>query len=239
VGHRTVNFFAWVALASAGLLGYVALERADMSPTPGTGRAATVGAYAAGSDEYRFLTTHNGRPATWRCDQTIDVAVRRGGVGDDVIADLTAAMDTLSSVSRFSFRYVGETDVVPDRRFDSWRTSRVDADVVVAFVERSESDLLAGHAAANGGGDWRADGGVPYYTSGSVVVDAAKLGDYQPGAGFMSRQALFTHELAHVLNLSHIEHPESVLTSKISDSYGRLGAGDIAGLNHLSALACG
>ena len=66
-----------------------------------------------------------------------------------------------------------------------------------------------------------------------------RLSDYRPGSGYLSRQALFTHELLHALGLDHVEnHPRSILNEKISQSIGTIGPGDIAGMAALGELAC-
>lgn len=226
-----------LAVLSCGVGVYGVVTQTDMHQ--GSGRAAAVAASIGGDASYQFLTGHAGTFATWECDQVLDVAVRRGGVSEGVIDDLLVALDTVSETSRVRFQYVGDTLVVPDAQFDTWRAERVDADVVVAFVERDETDLLAAGAAGNGGSWWHSDGKQVRYRSGSVVISIDDLDDFVPGGGYLSRQALFIHELLHVLNLGHTESADSIMTSDLRNSYGMIGAGDLAGLAHLSALACG
>jgi hypothetical protein len=195
---------------------------------------------ATSDTPYAFLTDHRGTPAAWDCSRPIEVAVRRHGVDDAVLDDVFAAMDLIAEHSQFEFRFVGFTDAVPDSTFDDWWSTAVPAaPVVVAFVDAGESDLLGGKASANGGGDWSLNGGRPQYTSGSVLVDVEKLRVFSAGSGFKSRQGLFAHELLHVLNLAHVEDPNSLMAKHLDHSFGQIGPGDIAGLAHLGRLGCG
>jgi len=112
--------------------------------------------------------------------------------------------------------------------------------LLFAFVRQGQSDLLPSLAAAAGGGVWQHDSkqNRPITKIGYVLVDINRLSDYQPGSGYLSREALFTHELLHSVGLDHVNDPSSLLNTKISQSFGTIGSGDIAGLKALGDLAC-
>ena len=78
----------------------------------------------------------------------------------------------------------------------------------------------------------------PVISVGYVMVDVERLSDYRLGSGYLSRQALFTHELLHAIGLDHVNDPRSILREKISQSIGTIGPGDIAGMAALGELAC-
>jgi len=137
---------------------------------------------------------------------------------------------------------MGQTTAVPSMQWsEEWDTYAPAARVVVSFGDATDTDLFEPGAAAMGGlFARRTPIGEPRAFAGFVYVHTAHLGDYQPGRGYLSRVALFTHELLHVLGLGHVHpsHADSILTPSLSDSYGRLGPGDIAGLGRLAEIGC-
>jgi hypothetical protein len=56
----------------------------------------------------------------------------------------------------------------------------------------------------------------------------------------MSRGALLTHELLHVLGLDHVHRSkwDSVMNPWLSYSWGKIGPGDLEGLERLAAIGC-
>ncbi len=148
----------------------------------------------------------------------------------------------LNDRSLFRLYLMGQTTVVPSTQWaKDWDRHVPAARVVISFGDATDTDLFEPGAAAVGGlfarrtpiGDLRAFAGYVY-------VHTAHLGDYQPGRGYLSRVALFTHELLHVLGLGHVHpsHADSILNPSLNDSYGRLGPGDIAGLRRLAEIGC-
>jgi len=211
-------------------------------PSPFAARTAVVEPQAA-SPGFSLLASDDDGPATWACATSIPVGLNTGSLSSvdaaSLRSDLLASFDTIAAVSGFRFVLAGDTDEVPDSRWGKeWASRAPGMPVVVAVVPESASDLAFTHAAASGGGFLRREGGSLRISSGFVLLHAEHISDYRPGAGFMSRQALLMHELLHVLNVGHNDAASSIMTPSLADSYGTLGAEDVAALTQLSKAAC-
>lgn len=208
VRPRSVWEFVSIAfLAFAGML--FAVVAGTPVPLPFAARTAVVDAPVAPSG-FSLLASDTDGPATWGCVSSIPVGLNTGSLSPEDAAslrrDLLAAFDTIAAVSKFRFVFAGTTNEVPDARWGKeWSSRAPGMPVVVAIVPESASDLAFDHAAASGGGFLRREGGSLRISSGFVLLHAEHFDDYQPGAGFMSRQALLVHELLHVLNVGHNE----------------------------------
>lgn len=213
-----------------------------MDPDP---KVSVSSAAAESTAPYTFLVTADGIPAAWDCATPIEIATNFSAVDQAerpaVRADFAAAIAAIEEVSLFRFSVIGDTTVVPTKRWGlEWVDQTPRAPVVFAVAPYAATDLDRPDTAATAGNFWtRTDTGAVKAFAGYVIVDAARIGDYVPGSGHRSRQALFTHELLHVLNLDHVVHADSVLTARVSDSHGSIGLGDIAGLAELARIGCG
>jgi len=215
--------------------GAVAWAQNTTAPIRGTSNAA-----------YHILPGFDNPESAWDCSRIIRVAINATQVPsndrDSVLVDLNATLNEISSRSPFTFVNVGPTSAIP-----TWRwladaaTSDEGPDVVVFFGYAHQTDLME-VSSAGVGGAYRITGpdGDFHLRSGVVVINLLQFFDsFQSGSGYFSRQTLFTHELLHVLGLAHNERPDSVMTSRISNSYGRLGSGDVEGLAHQGRIGCG
>lgn len=241
VRPRSIWEFATLALlAVAGVL--LAVVAGAPVPSPFAARTAVVDTSPA-PDGFSLLASDADGPATWGCVSSIPVGLNTGSLSSadaaSLRSDLLAAFDAIAAVSSFRFVLAGDTDAVPDARWGKeWASRAPGMPVVVAVVPESASDLAFDHAAASGGGFLRREGGSLRISSGFVLLHAEHFADYRPGAGFMSRQALLVHELLHVLNVGHNDAASSIMTPSLADSYGTLGAEDVAALAHLAHAAC-
>jgi len=192
------------------------------------------------------LFESDGDHPVWDCSKPIGVAVNLRSVPaadhQALVADLVSALEDINDHSPFRLYLMGQTTAVPSMQWsEEWDTYAPAARVVVSFGDTTDTDLFEPGAAAMGGlFARRTPIGEPRAFAGFVYVHTAHLGDYQLGRGPRSRVALFTHELLHVLGLGHVHpsHADSILTPSLSDSYGRLGPGDIAGLSRLAEIGC-
>jgi hypothetical protein len=196
-------------------------------------------------DDFRFLMFENATPAAWPCDATISVRVNLDlvlhGVRSGVIHDIKEALQTINELARVRFVVAEPTSLIPTTAILESRQEVIANTVLFAFARQGQSDLMRSNGAATGGGLWVHDSDLdkPVINVGYVIVDVNRLNDYRPGSGYLSRQALFTHELLHALGLDHVENdPRSILRTKISQSIGTIGPGDIAGMAALGELAC-
>ena len=151
-------------------------------------------------------------------------------------------MDLISSQSSFQLQLVGETSVIPTTEWaQSWRSDSLFAPVVVAFGDASDTDLFEPNSMAVGGFfQGEESDGRTRAVVGFVYVHTEHFIRLKAGTGFMSRGALLAHELLHVLGLGHV-HPssrDSVMTPWLSSSLGKIGPGDVQGLERLAEVGC-
>lgn len=201
-------------------------------------------ASAMSGRSYELLETSAGRPAAWDCRTTIDIVANFDEVPvadrDGIETDLLGAISDVNANGPFAMRLVGHTHVVPSYDWPHERDRVPGRPAVIVHVARSSTFAADKEKVAATGGSFShpAPGPFDEAHAGHVWVDRDDLGDYLPGSGWMSRQALFTHELLHVLGLGHVHDADSVLTPRISESNGHIGRGDRAGLEYLAAGRC-
>lgn len=196
------------------------------------------------SSQYRFLIFENSTPSAWSCDAVITIRVNVEQLSphlrQEVLHEIQGAVDVINMHARLTFVLDGTTSLIPTKATSESELRTNPNALLFAFVRQGQSDLLPPLAAAAGGGVWQHDPeqNQPITKVGYVLVDINRLGDYRPGSGYLSREALFTHELMHSVGLDHVNDSSSLLNTKISQSVGSLGSGDIAGLKALGDLAC-
>lgn len=204
------------------------------------------GTTAARGDPYLLIEKDDSGPTTWDCTQPIEVAVNLrhlpGRIHEDTIRDLRAAMDSITSQSRFQFRFVGETSAVPSKAWaQSWGSHSPAAPVVVSFGDTKDTDLFLPDAIAVGGFFYGKDeAGKTRASVGFVYVHTEQFIRLKAGDGYMSRVALLSHELLHVLGLGHVDPSrwDSVMTPWLDSSWGKIGPGDLEGLRRLAEVGC-
>jgi hypothetical protein len=206
--------------------------------------AKTIAKQGSFSSQYRFLIFENSTPSAWSCDAVITIRVNVEQLSLDlrqeVLHEIQGAVDVINRHARLTFVLDGTTSLIPTKATGQSELITNPNTLLFAFVRQGQSDLLPSLAAAAGGGVWQHDPKQdrPITRVGYVLVDINRLGDYRPGSGYLSREALFTHELLHSVGLDHVNDPSSLLNTKISQSIGTLGSGDIHGLHSLGDLAC-
>ena len=224
----TVSDLLTVVAATAALLAWIA-------PTRPAARAD--------ASAYTFITGSGASPAVWDCREPITVRFNTKELlssdRDPVMRDFEDAIADVNAHSAFTLVSDGATDIIPtDASIRTLDHRSGSPDVVVYFGPGANTDLSDPSAAATGGiisSPWKP--GLNRTHAGYVFVDVASLGDYRPGGGYMSRRALFTHELLHVIGLGHTRRPDSVMTPRVGESFGEIGPGDVAGLAILARLA--
>jgi len=196
-------------------------------------------------DSFRFLMFENATPAAWPCDATVSVRVNLDfvpqAVHGELMHEIEVALQTINEHARVRLVIAEPTALIPTTAMLESRQVVNANTVLFAFARQGQSDLMRSNGAATGGGLWVHDSDLdkPVITVGYVIVDVNRLNDYRPGSGYLSRQALFTHELLHALGLDHVENdPRSILRERISQSIGTVGPGDVAGMAALGELAC-
>ncbi len=190
------------------------------------------------SDEvFRFLS-QNPLPVAWPCNATFEVAVDMGVIHPTerptVLADLEFAFDTIAAKAPYSFivTHLIESTSSHDDLGDF--LDGYGADLLVTFVFPGQSDLLSPHSLGTGG--QQTYGQTPRH--GWAAFFAAEYLNLEAGPGPYSRHALILHEILHALNLGHVDDTSSIMFPLLSQGPGKLGPGDIAGLEVLNQIAC-
>ena len=198
------------------------------------------------SSQYRFLIFENSTPSAWSCDAVITIRVNIEQLSphlrQEVLREIQSAVDVINIHARLKFVFGETTELIPTKSIIEQEVKVNPNTVLFAFTRQGQSDLLPPLAAAAGGGVWQHDPELnrPITKVGYVLVDVNRLSDYGSGSGYLSREALFTHELLHAVGLDHVSviDPHSILNQKISQSIGTIGPVDKRGLDALGILAC-
>jgi hypothetical protein len=171
---------------------------------------------------------------------------RHGRAG--ALRDVRRAMSRAADRTAITFRYVGATHEVPkDEGSRGWSARQRAAEIVVAWVTPSTSDLLtpvgSGYASGTGGWMWKAwsSGGAWRLAIGRgfVVINAQQRHEYAPGFGAgRTRGALLMHEIGHALGLNHVGNTaELMYPTMLQRSRSSYKVGDKAGLRHVGRVA--
>jgi hypothetical protein len=189
----------------------------------------------------------------WDPCTTVTYAVNTDLASRTAHGRATALRDARRAVARaadrtgMSFRYVGTTHEVPRNGSQGWAARQRSAEIVIAWVTPSTSDLLtpvgSGYASGTGGWMWKAwsSGGEWRLAIGRgfVVVNAQQRREYAAGFGpGRTRGALLMHEIGHALGLNHVGRTaELMYPTMLQRSRTSYKDGDRAGLRHVGRPA--
>lgn len=190
------------------------------------------------SDEaFRFLS-QNPLPVAWPCNATLEVVVDLGEVDPaerlTVLTDLQFAFDTIADQTPYSLVVTHLVESTSSLRDLGDILDGYGADLLVTFVVPGQSDLLSPRSLGTGG--HKSNGHTARH--GWAAFSAPAYSYLNPKPGPYSRHALIVHEVLHALNLGHINDASSVMHPHLSKGAGRIGPGDIAGLEALNEFAC-
>ena len=84
-----------------------------------------------------------------------------------------------------------------------------------------------------------ADGGQQVLVSGQVVLDSGQISEVlRYASGRSVAAATITHELGHLVGLSHVSDPQQLMYPSARPLVNTLGPGDLSGLAALGAGRC-
>lgn len=222
-------------LTREGMIAEPAPDGGAKTPVPtGSAMKATVGAQASAPpagkpSSHKFLTLNGaGAPARWRTCANIPVVVSAAGAPAGVVSELRAALTQLNAATGLRFTIVGTRS----RAMSAYDLENPATPVLVGFPAMGTG--VFPDASMAGLTSTAVDHTTNSITGGTVAFNADLLGTYTPGAtGADPRQALFLHELAHLVGLDHVADETQIMFPYTG--YARtFGAGDLAGLHALA-----
>jgi hypothetical protein len=160
--------------------------------------------------EVRFSATHAGKPVIWNTCSIVPVLVNPGSTGEKGLNVVKRAVAKLRDVTGVRFVVTGTSDVVPTT--DWYRLGGTDgadgfAPVIVAFVDRDATDMLAKNAVGSAVANPTGSGHDRRLVTGAVVIAEDALDDLE--SGFKSGASVggvLLHELGHLAGLDHAPH---------------------------------
>lgn len=188
-----------------------------------------------GAGAYRFLRTQpGGGPVSYDPCREIEYVVNPAGAPEDYRSIVAESVAEVSRATGFRFTDAGTTDARPFAGARSFGRSPV----VIGWATPEQEPRLAGDVAGVGGSTAieRMPGRQTFIT-GSIALDRDVFSDLAARDDGVGARAVLMHELAHVVGLAHVDDPSQLMYAK---NTGRttFGAGDLAGLARLGAVAC-
>jgi hypothetical protein len=231
---ETVCFTAAVLLAAALTIHPYTSPFASMPAQPGESPSHENN---PGGNPFRFLKG-GPEPVAWPCNAMLEAVIDMSAIHPtdrpSVITDLEIAFESLADNSPYSMTVAHVIEGTTTQGGLGDLLDTYGADLLVTFVRHGQTDLLSPHAIGTGG--FQSNGTTARH--GWIAFSADAYWTLQPGPGPYTRHALIVHEMLHALNLAHVENTSSVMHPRLSQGPGKLGAGNIAGLEMLNDIAC-
>jgi len=187
------------------------------------------------------------RVVRWNpCQRVITYRVNVAGVRGRAararaVHEVRVSARRLARVSGLPLRFTGRTGAVPT----SSNVSRLEPEIVVAFVRPRRTDFaLRGSTAGRGGTTWRWESRGGHYTmqvvKGFVVIDHPQTRRWSKSLARrgVTRPALIRHELGHAVGLGHVSDRAQAMYPMLGSFSPRgFAPGDRAGLRRIGRPA--
>ena len=153
------------------------------------------------------------------------------------ISDVHRAFEVTGGATGIDFVFDGTTTEAPSLKrlpYQPRSYGRRWTPILIAFSDGPPSldgtkEVAGKHTIGQAGSSYEVnEGGAAVFVTGTAVFDAGAM--LTPGFGRQTWGQLILHELGHVVGLSHVENPESVMNPTIDVSHSAWGPGDRAGL---------
>jgi hypothetical protein len=183
-------------------------------------------------------------PARWNpCQPDITYQVNLSGVAPAARAGLLAEIRTgvtrLARADGMRYRYTGMTSFVPQQE----NLAREPAEIVVAAVDRDDTDLDLAESSLGFGGvlwaSWAGGHEGAAVVRGYVVLSPAGIAGLTPGFGKGKSQGnVILHEFGHATGLEHVRAGDQVMNPVLTpNSPTGYSAGDLTGLKKVGTAA--
>ncbi|MDX1658207.1 MAG: matrixin family metalloprotease [Nitriliruptorales bacterium] len=231
----------WLAILAVLLvsLGAAIAITAVLLPTEDDDSAVASSRPAGGpvvEDGFKLWATNDdGSPVRWNSCEPLRWVLNSSGAPPGAMADLEAAMTSITDASGLRFDFVGHTDERPHGSRSPYQPNRYGSEqwapVLVAWSPAGENELPLGQrdravAIPLAVGDEAAT----VFVSGQVVFNSDRM--LQPGFGDRAHSlgATAMHELGHLIGLDHVSDPDQLMFAHPHLGPVRWGEGDRRGL---------
>jgi len=233
----------WPGVLAALAIGSVAVS----GPLFSLARSGTTSAATSSDYALKMITLASGAQvaARWNpCQQAITYQVNVRALAKarrkPMRKQVQAAVAKLAAVDGMVYRYAGTTSFVPQQQ----TLADQPAEIVVAVVPASATDLDAGEKAVGSGGvlwaSWSSSKGEgAAVVRGYVILDPRGMADLKTGFGKGRTQGnVILHELGHATGLEHVPVPTQEMNPILSPlTPNGYASGDRAGLKRVGISA--
>ena len=219
-------------------------DRPTATPTNGE-RLVMAPLSAASNPNYQFREVQVGsaEPVAFDPCRPVHYVMRPNGAPTGGPELVTASLAEISAATGLQFIDDGLTDeaptegrpnYLPDRYGDRW------APVLIAWSAPQEFAPLSGDViGVAGSAPVDTEDGQRVLVSGQVVLDAGQISEVlRYVSGRAVAVATITHELGHLVGLSHVSDPQQLMYPSARPLVNTLGRGDRTGLAALGTGRC-
>ncbi|MEO8107336.1 MAG: matrixin family metalloprotease [Actinomycetes bacterium] len=195
------------------------------------------------SYQFRDVQPGSSEPVAFDPCRPVHFVIRAEGApsgGPELISSSLADISAATGLMFIDDGFTNETpspsrgNFLPDQYGDRW------APVLIAWSTPQEFSPLAGEVIGVAGNQpVVADDGQRVLVSGQVVLDAEQISEVlRYVSGRAVAVATITHELGHLVGLSHVDDPQQLMYPSARPLVSNLGRGDLSGLAALGAGRC-
>lgn len=190
-------------------------------------------------------TTRQGLPVTWDPCLTIQLVVNSAAAPAGSETLLQEAVERVNAASGLKLKVIGPTNQVPRpaqsaRDLMSGRPGSSRAPVLVAWTTPEVVPGLKGSVVGLGGPVHMFASTLDRerYVGGSVDLDGPQIAEIlERPNGHARARAIVMHELAHLVGLTHVDHPRQLMVAA-NGTATEFALGDLAGLRALGSGGC-
>ncbi len=242
------RYRAGIPTAAVGTFSYRAYLYPDRRHRAAVSRVVAVQVRAAqappnSSTAFSYLM---GEKYRWNPCTPITYMVNPNGAPADWAADVTGALQRVTSAAGLRFQYLGTTTAIPQGI-----GTDTTANLLIAYLRPGQSPLIPVGEARNGLAGKGGAAGIPVNTAsgvqgrltgGTVALNLDIVRGLPAGFGkgrttgyVGTRGQLLMHEIGHAMGLGHVNSEPQIMYPQMGAKYASWGAGDLAGLTSVGA----